>query len=252
MANGYKSGFSRKRLVTLFKSTAFKVTAMLALFLSSLLIAMAMLLGEHAGVFVIRVQSGDVEKSIHITENPDYTQGLTKTLRPKGFDNMTDISPEYFIEEGFQKIYNYTEEPGLLQEENCLYVYTFYIVNTGTGAVGVDIEMNIKSVTKDLDDIVRVMTFYDYKDTVSAKIYQKKDTIPFNYPMYNVIAPQPFVNNDVVFRENVNISFMDGEDALKYSVFFWLEGNDPDSTPETAPKYYGATIQFELDLKVSM
>lgn len=252
MASGFKQGFSKKKLVSIFRSTAFKITACIALFLTSLLIAMAMLLGEHAGTFVIRVQSGDVEKSIHITENDDYTLGHSKTLRPTGFDNMTDYSPEYFIEDGFAEVYELTSETGLHTHDNCLYIYTFYIVNTGSGAVGVDIEMNVKNPTNDLDDLVRVMSFYDYNGRVSANIYQKPDTLDNGgYPTYNVIAPRPFVSNTIAYQESVNINFMEGQNAVKYSVFFWLEGNDPDSLTN-AKHYYGGTIEFELNIKVAM
>ena len=69
------------KFVSLFKKKAFKIALLIALFLTSVLIALAMLLGREAGTFVIRVQDGDLKKSIAIsvgdpTDESKYTSKL--------------------------------------------------------------------------------------------------------------------------------------------------------------------------------
>ena len=55
-----------RRLVSLFKTTWFKMAAFLVLLATSVMIGLAMLLGNEAGQFVIRVRDDSYDKSIGI------------------------------------------------------------------------------------------------------------------------------------------------------------------------------------------
>lgn len=233
-----------------------------------------MLLGREAGTFVIRVQDGDLDKSIAITiGNPADKDSYTSKLSAPGVSGFTDYSPEYFLEAGYEELDRIQQDyPGLYTVGNftgsttsvsdidqlkdsvgcCLYVYTFYIVNTGTGSVGVNVTMNYDKVTKGLDKCIRIMTYAKDYYTSAPKIYQRPDDEFMEYDKY-VITPENFAetydSSGVVFNDqHYNIDFQEGSNYMGYSIFFWIEGNDPDETTEI----FGSTINFSVYVSVVM
>lgn len=197
-----------KKVISLFKNRKFKVTTCIALFLTSVLIIMAMLLGNEAGTFVIRVHDGDVEQSIILSDNEDFTNPAHQyaTLSAPGMTNMDCWTPEFglFDNDGYADsglLYDLTSIPGLVDinkpeyieiieeyrannpDQNLdlsqIYCYTFYIVNTtrvGASGFYVDIEMSFDSskTREHLDEGVRIMT-YSPQATDRMHIYQKPD-----------------------------------------------------------------------------
>lgn len=261
-----------KRFVSLFKTSYFKVTLLIALFLTSALIIIAMLLGNEAGSFVIRVQEGSTDKSIAITLDKDDKSSYTRSLEAPGATNFSDNSPAFFLHDDYKELNEITSHMGgyLVETNNIagvgedefgneeiaanrsLYCYTFYIVNTGTTGVNVNSVMSYSNVTKDLDDVIRVMSYYTDEDGREVPhIYQKTDKTFKQYEGYNVVNPEYFVSDGKAFSEKIYIGI---NKAVKYSVFFWLEGEDPelDPTKLDVTKYYGATIKFQLDISVDM
>ena len=259
------------KVVSLFKGKAFKIALLAALFLTSLVIALAMLLGREAGTFVIRVQDGDLNKSIAITiDKPDNKDAYTSKLSAPGVSGFTDYSPEYFLEAGYEELDRIQEQyPGLYTVGNfsgstkvderssemagcCLYVYTFYIVNTGVGQAGVNVVLNYDRVTKGLDNCIRIMTYAKDYYTSDPQIYQKADTTHKEYDKY-IINPTPFKtvyeSSGVIFDDqHYNIDFQEGSNYMGYSIFFWIEGEDPDESEEI----FGSTINFSVYVSVDM
>jgi hypothetical protein len=236
------------KVVSLFKGKAFKFALLAALFLTSTIIALAMLLGREAGTFVIRVQDNNLDKAVAITDkrpSNGTTTGLTSKLSAPGVTSFTDYSPEYFLRTGYVELDRIQEEePGLYtpgydpnKSSPCsLYVYTFYIVNTGTSVVNVDVGM---TYAKDLN-------------TSDPKIYQKQDNPEKYYDKY--ILPQTIFaeaneSSGVVYDDQKYIIGIDeGSNFLGYSIYFWIEGEDPDETTEV----FGATINFSVNITVNM
>lgn len=256
------------KLVSLWKSKYFKLALLILLFIAAALIIMAMWLGNEAGQFVIRVQTGDVEKSVSVTEDYTDKNSFKPSIEAKGMENMNDYSPEYFLQTDYEALRTLTKEPGMTNyEEGSLYIYTFYIVNTSkSGGVGVSVELNYSHVTNHMDEIVRVLTYYETYNVSDPEIYQKPDSLErarelnpelerIDYTHY-ILTPNPFYDSSsstqgVVFKnQHINIGY--GENNyVKYSVIFWLEGEDPDS------EYYGndlfgGTIKFDMKISVSM
>ena len=91
-----------KRFVSLFKTTGFKVIAFIALLATSILIALAMLLGNEAGQFVIRVRDDSLTKSIAVTTDLEDKDTYASVLQAPGMTNMADYSAEYFIKLGYK------------------------------------------------------------------------------------------------------------------------------------------------------
>ena len=264
------------KFVSLFKTKAFKIALLVALFLTSVLIALAMLLGREAGTFVIRVQDGDLKKSIAVSVgDPNDESSYTSKLSAPGVSGFTDYSPEYFLQSEYEELNRIQKEHVVLYKisddnltgnvtgtssENsnsscCLYVYTFYIVNTsseGAGAVGVNVSMNYNKVTKGLDNCIRIMTYAKDYYTSDPKIYQKADSQDVQYDKY-IITPTSFASTEessgVVFdNQKYNIDVTKGNNYMEYSIFFWIEGNDPDESEEV----FGSTINFTVNISVEM
>lgn len=260
-----------KKVVSLFRSNVFKIGLAVALFVAAVLIVLAMLLGNEAGQFVIRVQSGAADKSIAVCADEDYTnkEHQSSTLIVDGIDGMLDYSPAYFLEAGYTKLNEYTNVLGAQNIDNSLYIYTFYIVNTsGAGnSVGVNISLTYSNVTNHTDEIVRILTYYQSYNVSDPRVYQKADNLEklglSEPPVYNRYILQPVnfadssnVNQGVVFNDqSVHIGANAGENYVKYSIFFWIEGDDPDSqfyATDQGNALYGGTIKFKLDITVDM
>lgn len=312
-----------KRFVSLFSTTSFKVIAFLVLLITSVMIALAMLLGKEAGNFVIRVQDGVSDKSISLsTGDPKDSSTWKSKLEADGMTGMTDYTASYFVKLGYSDLNAITKSTGIYTREgNSLYAYTFYIVNTSpSGNVGVNLTLNYSGATKSIDKAIRVMTYaqestistpeiymaqedeslytttkiFDegYYETEDEKFVNNKtyyledaygnftvanvivgDTIPadttyyeykdawteevYEYPYSDyILEPKKFSGDGKVFE---NQYYMIGQTAgeedkvgfvknyLKYSVFFWLEGKDP----ECDERILGGSIKFDLTVQVA-
>ena len=254
-----------KRFVSLFRTTGFKVIAFLALLATSVLIALAMLLGNEAGQFVIRVRDESLTKSISLTTDLENKDSYVSTLSAPGMTGMADYSAEYFIKLGYDDLDEITATSGQYTNEgSSLYAYTFYIVNTTTDGsnLGIDVEMKYSKVTKDVHKVVRIMTYAYSTNTSVPEIYQaaEEENVDIDYVKdYGyVIEPVLFKSEEiaegVVFdNQHYTIGTTASESAtrinyMKYSVFFWLEGNDPECDEDIM----GGTIKFDLTVSVSM
>ena len=249
-----------KKIVLIFHTSAFKIGMLLTLFLTSAVIIIAILLGNEAGSFVIRVQNTDTDRSIALTESMDKEKyKLLPRLNASSKDNMTDCSPRYFLDQDYKTIREtFYKVDGLYNEDylkESVYAYTFYLVNDGRTSVGVDMKMTCSNITRQLDEIIRVMTYYEYNGTQVAHIYQKKDTIPATYDHYNVGTVENFNSTSEIFNINGNdkliLSNADGNNYVKFLVIMWLEGDDPDSD-RLGKELYGGSMSFNLDFTVDM
>ena len=268
-----------KKLVSLWKSNFFKMALLILLFVAAALIIMAMMLGQQAGQFVIRAQSGDISKSIAVTTELDNKESYQPSLTVEGMDEMNDYSPEYFLQADYQTLRKLCSTPGLTNHDNnSLYIYTFYIINTSvSGGVGVNVTLKYSNVTRYLDEIVRVLTYYETYNVSDPQVYQKPDSLEraqkvsdelhkddaekpvitsIDYPRY-ILTPNPFVdsaNNSqgtVFNNQQINIGYGDGMDYVKYTIMFWLEGDDPDSS-FFGNQLFSGTIKFDMTIAVSM
>lgn len=265
------------RIVSLFRSKSFKIALAIILLIAAVLIILAMMLGNEAGQFVIRVQSGAADKSIALSDSEDYSnkENQKSTLIVDGINGMGDYSPRFFLETGYETLNEYAKSVGSPDMETLeisdprraglLYVYTFYIVNTSRSgsSVGVNISLSYSNVTNHTDEVIRVLTYYQSYNVSDPRIYQKIDdqqklglSEPYIYRDY-ILQPYMFADSNnpsqgVVFNDqSVHIGSKEGENYIKYSVFFWIEGDDPDSEYYDTQLYAG-TIKFRLDVSVDM
>lgn len=242
-----------RTFVSLFRNMAFRTVLMIGLFLTSVLIILAMLLGNESGNFVIQVEDGDVEKSIGVTENIE--DGVyPRRLIVEGMKNISDNTPLYFLGSTYeaqqQRLKEHTLEPGRKIDGDNLYIYTFYIVNTGSKALNLDIEMTMSNITKGMDNAIRILTYNETDEIVH--IYQKKDEEPAEYSYYLLNEVTTFTSGTKAFNESAVLRSGTPEDKgyIKYSVLYWLEGQDPECTNEGAKSIASGTIKFNLNIKV--
>jgi len=233
--------------ISIVRKSALKLVLLIGSFLASGLIILAMVLGNESGNFVIQVESGDVEKSIAITDDPN-DKVYTNRLEAGGFSGMTCTTPRYFLNGD-----DYKEQEPLLKElttdlgrtitKETLFIYTCYIVNTSDAAMNIDIEMSLSNVTNQFDKAIRIMTYNETQEDVH--IYQAVDETPREYQYYPY-TPEYFVNDMTVFTQKVPLTV--DVDKIKYSVLFWIEGQDP----EGDERLFDGTIKLSMTLKVDM
>lgn len=239
------------KTVSLFSKLSFKITLLCAFFFTSVIIAVALLMGSQSGNFVVQVQSGDIEASIAITESLNEIDTYAEKITTEGIGNISNNTARYFMNDGVADLKEMTVNSGVNKELVDLYCYTFYVANTGDSIVNIEFEMSIAQVTKGLDKAIRVMSFNENSNKYT--IYQAIDEPDWEYPSYETIGqPRMFVDDNVVYREQDYLlpmsanNFNDEGSYIKYSVFVWVEGWDPQCTEDL----YRSTIQFELKIKV--
>lgn len=239
------------KFITVFKSKSFKWILLFTLLVTSILIVLVMLLGNQSGNFVVKVESGDANKSIAITDSYE-DRVYTNKLVANGIEGMTNTTPRWFLDGDTEEEQNIglkrlTEELGNIVDDSTAYIYTFLIVNTGNNAVSINLEMNVSNTSNGVDDAIRVMSYND--DSESINIYQKADAVDTVYAYYPA-QPTLFLSENVVYNESVTVlptTDPEKPSFIKYSVIFWLEGQDPECTEAI----FNGTIRFSLKCSVS-
>jgi len=240
-----------KKFISIFKSKSFKWILLLTLLVTSILIILVMLLGNQSGNFVVKVESGDANKSIAITDSYE-DRVYTNKLVANGIEGMTNTTPRWFLDGDTEEEQNIglkklTTELGNTIDDSTAYIYTFLIVNTGNNAVSINLEMNVSNTSNGVDDAIRVMSYND--DSESINIYQKADVNDTVYAYYPA-QPTLFLSENVVYNESVTVlptTDPEHPSFIKYSVIFWLEGQDPECTEAI----FNGTIKFSLKCSVS-
>jgi hypothetical protein len=104
--------------------------------------------------------------------------------------------------------------------------YTFYLMNEGNTIVDVEFNIDIVTVTKNIDAAARVMLIQD-DDVEHLSIYRKADSNPINYYDHTPYELSKDFESSSRVCTNTFESFRPG-DVKKYTLFIWLEGWDED------------------------
>jgi hypothetical protein len=232
------------KTVSIFKDKSFRFTVMLGLLLASIIIILALSIGDEAGNFVVQVESGNVTKTLSITENLEDPESLTDRIVTQGIKNISDNAPQLFMPNGLDDVKEMVKKPGVNLEYRDLYIYTFYVVNTCNQDINIQFDMKITSVYNNLDKAIRIMTYNE--TTESLNIYQAEDEIEKDYVHYKY-QPTLFVDDKTAYNETCILRSNEEENHyIKYSVFIWIEGEDPECNDDL---YLGA-IKLQLDVNV--
>lgn len=182
------------------------------------------------GSFTVRIDKYDmVQQGLTLSETPDFT--ITNSVLNADITyNMTNISG-YDIPPNVDKI------NGSHNGENYI-AYTFYLINAGDSTISYSSQMNIESVTKNVDEAVRVAIYKNGEKTVYGKTKSggggKESDCDFEFLASTIVMRD--------MREKFEPKAKD-----KYTVVIWLEGNDPDCIDDIV----GGTIKFGMDFRIT-
>lgn len=181
------------------------------------------------GSFTVRIDKYDmVQQGLTLSETPDFTI-TDSVLNAEIAYNMTNIS-------GHDIPPNVDQINGSHNGENYI-AYTFYLINAGDSTLSYSSQMNIESVTKNVDDAVRVAVYKNGQKTVYGKTKS-------NGGGKESDCDETFLASTIVMRETKEKFEPKAKD--KYTVVIWLEGNDPDCVDSII----GGTIKFGMNFRI--
>ena len=116
---------------------------------------------DQFGSFTVRVNKYDMmNQGLTLSETPDYDK-TNAVLNADIVYDMTNISGED-IPPNIDKV------NGSHNGENYI-AYTFYLINSGDDTLSYEGDLNIESVSKGVDEAVRVAVYYNGEKTVYVK-----------------------------------------------------------------------------------
>lgn len=226
---GFRKRRIRNRIVTL----GIIISGML-----SIAFAIITFYGQNAGNFVISIDESAAIRGIVISEEPSFTEQLSR-LMTEPIDEARDMTYSWLkIEEVEATNGNYTDP------DHDYVAYTFYIQNTGSETVDITYYVRITDVNRRLDHAVRVLVIEDGVQSM----YMMEDRVDLeNPPFYPDIMPEstPFITDQMVMRKTFT-NFKPGQ-IKKFSILVWLEGYDPDTTDEIIGGRIRMTMNFTVN-----
>ncbi len=181
------------------------------------------------GSFTIKVNKYDmVNQGLSLSDTPDFDKTISVLTADIVYD-MTNISGEDLPD-------NIDKVNGNHNGRNYI-AYTFYVHNSGKDTVTYEGDLTIESVTKNVDEAIRVAVYTDgtkkvYGKTKSSGGGKESD------------CDEEFLTAAQVMHTKV-ADFEPGA-TTKYTVVIWLEGNDPDCIDDII----GGVIKMQMDFRI--
>lgn len=168
---------------------------------------------NHNGNLTIYVDRTSVTKSLSISESSNLSDPVGKIFGPS-LDNAWDTTEDYipsdiYFLDGNNSSKNYI-------------AYTFYIFNSGVEALDYSMKFKIESVSKELDDVVRIRFYVNDELTT----YAKKSTITGEAET----GTTAFESDNIITSHT--ITDFEPNEVTKYTVVLWVEGEDFECTNE--------------------
>lgn len=188
--------------------------------------------GQNVGNFIMSLDEDLKERQIYMSETEDFLVP-TASLQAEAVKGARDITYSMMhIEEAVNNDGNY-------KDPYFKYVaYTFYVKNMGDETTSLEYETQITVNKNDLDKAIRVMIISQIDGKREDSIYMLPDTEEAVY--VDMPECKYFINERLIMRERVDYFFPD--QVLKFTVFLWLEGQDPDTTADVL----GGQIKLQM------
>lgn len=188
--------------------------------------------GQNVGNFIMSLDEDLKERQIYMSETEDFLVP-TASLQAGAVKGARDITYSMMhIEEAVNNDGNY-------KDPYFKYVaYTFYVKNMGEETTSLEYETQITVNKNDLDKAIRVMIISQIDGKREDSIYMLPDTEEAVY--VDMPECKYFINERLIMRERVDYFFPD--QVLKFTVFLWLEGQDPDTTADVL----GGQIKLQM------
>ena len=185
---------------------------------------------DQFGSFTVRVSKYDMmNQGLTLSETTDYTKTIALLNADIVYD-MTNISGAD-IPDNVDKI------NGSHNGENYI-AYTFYLINSGDDTISYEGVLNIDSVSKGVDEAVRVAVYINGDKTVYGKTKSsgsgKESDCDYEFATATKVM--------TTFKEGFSPNSKD-----KYTIVVWLEGNDPDCVDDII----GGTIKLSMDFNIT-
>lgn len=189
--------------------------------LLSAIIGVLAFFGQNMGTFVISLGDDAFRTGIILSDNKEF-----RTSSPRLLVNpITNSMPVSFDDIDIQG--GMSTDGDFEDERHLTYIgYTFYLMNEGNTIVDVEFNIDLITVTKNIDAAARVMLIQD-NDVEHLKIYRKADSNPINYYDHTPYELTYDFESSSRVCSNSFESFRPG-DVKKYTLFIWLEGWDED------------------------
>lgn len=226
-----------KKFISLFDKKILYMTLLFSFSFASLIIVIALFMGQEAGNFVIEVEAGDVQKNLFITENIN-SENHGSRLEAGAFEGISHSTYARFK----SRIPTYQSTSGVYMDKDLhVYAYTLYVLNNNEETFDLKATMYYSNVTNGLDKAIRVMTI---TEEFGEQCYQLVDDVETDYGVdYPKI--KYFTNETDIVYEEEYLSF-EPSTYIRYTVLFWLEGNDLDCNDERRL----GTIRFSLKFSI--
>ncbi|MCR5564784.1 MAG: hypothetical protein K6F59_03175, partial [Gammaproteobacteria bacterium] len=200
-------------------SKSFLLLGILVTGLLSAIIGVLAFFGQNMGTFVISLDDDIYRTGIILSDSKEF-----KTTSPRLLVNpVNGATPIAYNDIKLDAIIN--NDGDYNDPEGFTYIaYTFYLLNEGNTIIDGQFVIDITSVTKGIDNCVRVMVV---EDDVYKSIYKKADSNP-----KHTLDTTPddichnFLTDSQVCRSEF-FNFRPG-DYKKYSLVVWIEGWDAD------------------------
>lgn len=189
----------------------------------------SMLISQY-GDLVISIERPLRAKGITVSEVPDLEKGVT-ILSAEKVKEVTNITYDWLPLDEID-----TKE-GSYNGKNYL-CYTFYVMNSGSETVTYDGDLQIKGVSKSMDEAIRVMVYKNGEPNIYAKHQYKKDSTLAE------TDATVFESEGSVMKTTTE-DFEPGE-MDKYTVVAWVEGNDPECINDIMGGYMRMNMLFSI------
>lgn len=201
-------------------------------FIALLIVTFITYYGQNAGNFVLSIDEDLKDRNVYMSETVDFINP-TAMLQADAVYDARDITYS------FVNIDEAVNTDGTYKDPYFKYVaYTFYIKNFGYETTDLEYTTTINSVSDNVDKAIRIMVITQYQDVVQQKIYMAKDDVEYDYE--DIPECIEFLSEKMVMQEKITGFFPD--EQIKFTVFMWLEGQDPD----TNDSILGGKVKLQL------
>lgn len=192
-----------------------------------------MALNKSASNLTISLDENAYSKGISISDrnpNASGSANLSTVLKADpvidawNIDGEKDIPPDAHLEKEGSNNGDY------------YLLYSFYVYNSGESDVNLLFVMDTLSVTRDLDEVIRVRLHIGEEDPLTYAKRNSESGSPEE-------GTTPFETNNSIIN---TIGSLAPEEQLRISITVWIEGNDPDTTNDKL----GGTVSLAGRLEV--
>lgn len=215
------------------RTTVVTIGLVITAFLS-LSIGVITFYGQHAGNFVMSIDPDSFTRGIILSDDKDFFSPSPRLLANPVVD-VKDVTYTWL------KLSDVKATDGDYIDSDYRYVaYTFYVKNIGSETVDVGYQLKITDSYLNVDQAVRILVI---EDEVTETMYQKPDSVPYNYP--SEMPEATYFLSDTIICENRIVNLRPNM-YKKFSVVMWLEGEDPD----TVDSIMGGMIKLQMKFSI--